>query len=221
MIRVKLIFLALSALAALALIGDFLSLDDILAIFDPEAAPLALDRETNELAFAPFEHEEIAPIGFGEGVFVVGQAAGGGAAAVVGHHPEGVGAARLVIVGVAVPGIESEVEDEPGTVHEPATVAVPPMIAVTVPIAMPVGRMPGEDVIIPAGEVAIPVDVGIRMIAAIVRQVMRARAGETSGIISTGHGTGMKPALAGSGPLKIGKSLRSRNHWSTARAVPA
>src|SRR5438105_2779053 len=29
-------------LAALALAGDFLSLDDILAFFDPEAAPLAL-----------------------------------------------------------------------------------------------------------------------------------------------------------------------------------
>src|SRR5439155_10106865 len=41
--------------------------------------------------------------------------------------------------------------DEPGIVDPAATVSVPPMVAVTVPIAMPIGRMPREDMLVRAG----------------------------------------------------------------------
>src|SRR5207237_7906108 len=53
----------------------------------------------------------------------------------------------VVIVGVPVPREESEIENEPITVDETATVPVPPVVGMTVPIAMPITRAPGEDVI--------------------------------------------------------------------------
>src|SRR5207237_10285275 len=62
---------------------------------------------------------------------------------------------RVVIeVGPAEPREEPEIEDEPRTVHETATVPVPKMVVPAVPIAIPIGRALGEDVIMSGIDVA-------------------------------------------------------------------
>lgn len=48
-----------------------------------------------------------------------------------------------------VPGIKSEVEDDPGPVDEMATVTVPPMITPGIPVTLPVGRALCEYVVTP------------------------------------------------------------------------
>ena len=48
-----------------------------------------------------------------------------------------------------VPGIKSEVEDDPGTVNEMATVTVPEMITPAIPVTLPVGRALCEYVVMP------------------------------------------------------------------------
>ena len=69
-------------------------------------------------------------------------------------------AVRIVIVSVGIvkrpaePWEESDIEDEPGTVHETATVPIPKMVAIAVPIAMPTDRLLREDVIVSGANVA-------------------------------------------------------------------
>src|SRR5438552_14651057 len=61
---------------------------------------------------------------------------------------------RVVIeVGPAEPREEPEIEDEPGTIHETATVPIPKMVVPAVPIAIPIGRALGEDVIMSGSDV--------------------------------------------------------------------
>ena len=65
----------------------------------------------------------------------------------------------VVIVRIAVPRKEPEIEDEPGVVDETATMTVPPMVGVTVPIAMPVAVVAREDVIAPRAEPGITIPI--------------------------------------------------------------
>ena len=55
---------------------------------------------------------------------------------------------RVVIV--RIPGIvwiESDVIDEPETIGEMATVPMPPMVVIAIPITVPIGRVPREDMV--------------------------------------------------------------------------
>jgi len=60
----------------------------------------------------------------------------------------------VIVEGPAEPREETDIEDKPGTVHEAATVPVPEMVAPAVPIAIPIGRALGEDVILPGADVS-------------------------------------------------------------------
>ena len=58
------------------------------------------------------------------------------------------------------PRIEAHVEDDPSAVDKAAMMSMPPMVTTAVPIMMPIGRMPG-----------------VNMITPIAREVMRATYG--------------------------------------------
>src|SRR5438128_7995806 len=60
----------------------------------------------------------------------------------------------VIVEGPAEPREETDIEDEPGTVHKAATVPVPEMVAPAVPIAIPIGRALREDVIMPGTNIA-------------------------------------------------------------------
>src|SRR5437016_11411913 len=60
----------------------------------------------------------------------------------------------VIVEGPAEPREETDIEDEPGTVHKAATVPVPEMVAPAVPIAIPIARALGEDVIMPGADVS-------------------------------------------------------------------
>src|SRR6266568_2017495 len=97
---------------------------------------------------------------------------------------------RVVIVGVIVvrvvpirpPRIESEVEDDPGSVDEPTMMSVPNVIAAAIPIALPVTRMLRDDVvppirrkIIPGANLACAISIASQIrIRAIFRELIRA-----------------------------------------------
>ncbi len=54
------------------------------------------------------------------------------------------------IVVVRVPRIEAEIEDEPFTIDGAAMMAMPPMVTISIPIAVPIGAVMSENVILPA-----------------------------------------------------------------------